>query len=53
MTDAVEAVSYLELVKLVRIVWIRLCTLNNCEAMPVDMINPRDWSKRVCGSIVL
>ena len=32
VTDVVEAVSLSKLVRVVRIVWICLCTLNKCEA---------------------
>ena len=45
VADAVEAVSSSKLVRVVRIVRIRLCALNECEAMAIDMISPRDWSK--------
>ena len=45
VANAVEAVSSLKLVRVVRIVHMSLCTHNKCEAMAVDMINPGDWSK--------
>ena len=52
VVDAVETVSSLRLVRVVRTVRIRLCILNKCEAIAVDMTNnPRDWSKWVRGSI--
>ena len=53
IVNAVKRVSSLKIVRVVRIVRIRLCTLNKCETMAVDMINPRDWSKWVRGSIIL
>ena len=53
MIDAVEAVSLSELVRVVRTMRIHLYTLNKCEAMAIDMTNPRDWPKRVRGSIDL
>ena len=53
VTDAVEAVSSSKLVRVVRIVRTRLCALIKCEDMDVDMINLKDWSKWVRGSIVL
>ena len=53
VVDAVEAISSSKLVRVVRTIRIRLCTLNKCEAMIVDMTNPRDWSKRVRRSIDL
>ena len=53
VVEAVEAVSSSKLVRVMRTVWIRLCTLNKCNAMVVNMTNPRDWSKWVRGSIAL
>ena len=53
VVDAVEAVSLSKLVRVVRTVRIHLCNLNKCEAIAVDMTNPRDWSKWVRGSIDL
>ena len=51
VADAVEAASSSKLVRVVRIVRIRLCTLSKCEDVAVDMISPRDWSKWVRRSI--
>ena len=51
--ETVEAVSSSRLVQTVRVVRICLCTLSKCEAMTVDMTNPSDWSKWVCGPIDL
>ena len=51
--ELVKAVLSSRLVRTVSVVRIRLCTLSECEAMAVDMTNPSDWSKYVCGSIDL
>ena len=51
--DAVEAVSLLKLVQVVRTVRICLCTVKMREAMTVDMISPRHWSTWVRRSIDL
>ena len=53
VADAVGGVSLSKLVRVVRIVWIRLCILNKCEVMVVDMISPGDSSKLLRGSIDL
>ena len=31
----------------------QLCVLSKCGAIEVDMINPKDWPKWMCGSIAL
>ena len=53
VTDAVEAVSSSGLVRLDCSVRTRLCALSKCEAIEVDMVNPKDWSKWLRGSITL
>ena len=51
--ESVETVLSSRLVRTMRVVLIRLCTLSKCEARAVDMTNPSDWSKWVRGSIHL
>ena len=51
--DFVEAVSSSSLRWLGRIVRTRLCALSKCEAIKVDMINPKNWLKWVGESIAL
>ena len=45
VTDAVEAVSSSKLVRVDCTARIRLCALSKCEAIDVDTINTKDWSK--------
>ena len=53
VTDAVKAVPSSKLVRVGRIVRTWLCALSKCEAIKVDMINPKDWLKWQRGSIAL
>ena len=52
-TDAAEAVPSSGMVRLDRSVQTRLFVLSRCKAIKVDMINSKNRSKWVCGSIAL
>ena len=53
VTDAVETVSLSGVMRVGCRVRTRLCALSRCDAIDVDMINPRVWSKCVRGSMAL
>ena len=51
--ERVERVSSSKFMQVGRSVRTQLCALGKCDTIEVDMINPKDWSNWVRGSIAL